>query len=163
MIKNTLNIVANNAHNRIITPSTTIIIEIVWSMRLFLPLLQILVLIVVGLFFTTFTIIVQAVIATITNIFLLNMSMSTNPITTTSTTSIITNICVNSSCRSSSYYYNCYSCCGWYQYLVHYYKLLLFVLVPGLMLLTVLSLPSFFLPVLDVILLLLLVPLVLLS
>ena len=55
----------------------------------------------------------RAVITTITNDFLINISMSTHPITTTA---IITTICVNSSGRSSNYYYNYYCCCSWYQY-----------------------------------------------
>ena len=115
IVSSTLNTTANiNAHNSILTASTKIIIEIS-MINATIPSIIIntgvnhcrTVLTTIAI---TVVVITITTIITITNtrlLFLLLLTVfvfgvSTNPIVTTSTTSIISNICVNSSDRSSA-------------------------------------------------------------
>ena len=184
MINNTLNIVANiNARNSIITPSTTITIEIS-IVNASIPSI----LIHSGIngcrtVVTAIAIIVVVTLATITMIakspllssfpvlvlllllvlrIFLSSSVSTNPITTTISTAITNNICVKINGRSNTTTFVTAVMVG-INMISLYYKFLLFVFLLRLMLLTLLLLPSFLKMVLDLLQILLLVPLVLLS
>ena len=124
MINNTLsNIPSRNASNSIISPSTTIIIEI---SRIDATIQSIIINTCINCCrtaVTTITITVVVTISTITMIaihtimiiitstrlllllvrtFLINLSMSTNPIMTTIRIPIIANVCLNGSDRSST-------------------------------------------------------------